>query len=313
MVWSILGAGAIGQLFATRFIDAKIPIRLLLRDAILEDYYQLHRIQGKETRHYQLPVDPADASMPIKYLLICTKAPDTLNALKQYQHRISPEADIVLLQNGMGQHEQVQAMLPKASIWAGITTAGAWRDRDHHTDLQQLHCVSEGVTEIGCLSRTSVLLPPGLENCDPKINLSSNISLSLWRKLAINCAINPLTAIHQCLNGELVKKPELLANMQQVCEEIEQLFARLELHLFDKSVFETAKQIAIATGDNRSSMLTDRLNKRPTEIDYITGHICRTAKQVGIGVPFNQQLLSDVKKLSSIQCHVTLDRHSPLR
>jgi ketopantoate reductase len=43
---------------------------------------------------------------PIETLLVCTKAPDTLNAIKPLQQRLNSNSVIVLLQNGvLGVHE----------------------------------------------------------------------------------------------------------------------------------------------------------------------------------------------------------------
>jgi 2-dehydropantoate 2-reductase len=40
-----------------------------------------------------------------------------------------------------------------------------------------------------------------------------------WQKLAINCAINPLTALHKLKNGELAG-PRFADALQQVCVEV---------------------------------------------------------------------------------------------
>lgn len=36
---------------------------------------------------------------------------------------------------------------------------------------------------------------------------SLDILSRLWRKLALNCAINPLTVLHDCRNGETARAP----------------------------------------------------------------------------------------------------------
>ena len=292
MIWHILGAGAIGQLFATRLIDAGVSVRILSRQP--SDYYQLHLLEGKDKCTYTLHPDSIDAKEPITHLLVCTKAPDTVDALLTHQHRIYANAHILLLQNGMGQHEAVQALLTKAHIWAGITTAGAWR-----SDPFTLHCVSQGTTEIGLLNRHSLGLPDGWGKVTPQPIAAANIQLSLWRKLAINCAINPLTAVHQCLNGELVENPVFLKQMRQVCTEVEQVLQVLNLSVLEGPLIEHAMQVASQTAKNQSSMLTDILHSRPTEIDFITGYLCHQADQLGISLPFNHTLLQKVKSLSS--------------
>jgi len=292
MIWHLLGAGAIGQLFATRLIDAGVSVRILSRQP--SDYYQLHLLEGKDKRTYMLHADAIDAEEPIKHLLICTKAPDTLDAIQAYQHRICSNAHILLLQNGMGQHEAVQALFPNANIWAGITTAGAWR-----SDPFTLHCVSQGTTEIGLLTTHDIGLPDNWGKVLPQPIAATNIRLSLWRKLAINCAINPLTAVHQCLNGELVNNTVFLEQMQAICDEVEKVINALDLPLFETSLIEHAILVANQTATNRSSMLTDVLNSRPTEIDFITGYLCNQADHLGISLPFNQALLQQVKSLTS--------------
>ena len=291
MIWHLLGAGAIGQLFATRLIDAGVSVRILFRQPC--DYYQLHLLEGKGKRSYLLQGDSIDTEEPITHLLVCTKAPDTLKALLTHQYRICSKAHILLLQNGMGQHEAVQALFPNANIWAGITTAGAWR-----SDPFTLHCVSQGTTEIGRLNANNQGLPDEWNKLSPQPIAATNIHLSLWRKLAINCAINPLTAVHQCLNGELVENPVFFEQMQQVCDEVELVTNALDLPLFESTLIKNATLVANLTAKNRSSMLTDVLSSRPTEIGFITGYLCNQADLLGISLPFNQALLQQVDQQS---------------
>jgi 2-dehydropantoate 2-reductase len=52
-----------------------------------------------------------------------------------------------------------------------------------------------------------------------------------------------------------------------------------------------------ATADNRSSMLQDVLAGRPTEIDYITGHLLRVAQRHGIAVPQNEAIYRSIVNL----------------
>lgn len=307
MIWHIIGAGAIGQLFATRLIDAGVTIRMLMRPSQpfhIEGYYQLQLHEGKDKRHYQLPCESIQSPAAISHLLVCTKAPDTNAALNSIQHRLSPSAIILLLQNGMGQHEKTLSAFPNAHIWAGVTTAGAWRATQH-----ELICVAPGKTDMGRLDGQPSDLPDGWSNTLPTPFAVEEIRLSMWRKLAINCAINPLTAIHRCANGRLVEDPLLRQHMTDACNEIENVTEALNLQLFNAPLIDHAIDIAENTAANRSSMLTDIINGRTTEIDFITGYLCAKARQLGIDVPINEHLLKRVKHISSDNGHATLEAH----
>ena len=48
------------------------------------------------------------------------------------------------------------------------------------------------------------------------------------------------------------------------------------------------------TAQNRSSMLQDVLAGRKTEIEFINGHMLRTARRLDVDAPLNQELLQEV-------------------
>lgn len=293
MKWHILGAGAIGNLFATRLLQAGQQVSLILRQPKSDGYYQLHCLEGKARRTYSLPTQSASATETITRLLITTKAYDTETALASVARRLSPETTILLLQNGMGQHERIQAAYPLANLWAGVTTAGAWRPK-----ADELVCVAAGETQIGPLNAKAADVPVGWAAQTPAPSYVQNIQIALWRKLAINCAINPLTALHRCHNGALVDTPELFQQMQQICAEIDTLTRALSMTLFPTGVLDQAVKVAQATASNRSSMLEDITHGRPTEIEFITGYVCQQAAELGIDLPWNNTLLTNIRALS---------------
>ena len=123
-----------------------------------------------------------------------------------------------------------------------------------------------------------------------------HIDKSLWLKLAINCAINPLSALQRCQNGELAS-PQLAPRVTALCEEIMRVSAAAGFAGVTAELPGQVMAVIRATADNRSSMLQDVLAGRPTEIEYITGHLLRVARQHGVAVPHNEAVYRSILTL----------------
>jgi 2-dehydropantoate 2-reductase len=207
---------------------------------------------------------------------------------------------LLLLQNGLGIAEQIQREFPHATVLLGSTTEGCYRQ----SDFEYVHA-GHGHTFIGASAnkgkREQVALAQLAELLSfPPLNvdISDNIDAVLWRKLAVNCVINPLTAIHGCRNGELLTRPENLAQIPEIIDEILQVSTALGCSHWLDDLREHVANIAAATANNRSSMLQDISAGRDTEIDAINGYICKLADQHNINVPANKQLLAEIKRIS---------------
>lgn len=310
--WYILGAGAIGSLWASYAYCSDSPTTLLLPDPNrLRDYQQAGGITATLDRgnNRLLPV-PALATEqlatagPIRFLLVCTKAQQTLAALRSVREHLADGAIIVLLQNGLGIAELIQAECPNSIILQASTTEGAYRQNR----FALVHA-GRGTTLLGQSAQLAADAP--LKKLSPeslaalaaslsfpplKVAVSDNIDAVLWRKLAINCAINPLTVKYHCRNGELLEKPDALADMVELVGEIEQLSAALGRQAWISPLLEQVQTVARNTALNRSSMLQDIEAGRVTEIDYITGYLCRLAAEKGLSLPRNQALLEAVRR-----------------
>ncbi|WP_271271054.1 ketopantoate reductase family protein [Aliamphritea hakodatensis] len=299
MHWHILGAGAIGLLWAAKFQRAGVNTTLLLRNpAKLAVYSGAFSImEGQQVS--QIPV-PAEAlhnpqGKPISHLLITTKSYDALAAFNSVRDRLTDNARVLLLHNGMGPQQTIAAQNPQLQVWAGSTTDGAYLN-----SAFELIRAGHGQTRIGHLKAPDdQSLSQQLTSCEPALSHSDNIHATLWQKLAINCAINPLTAIYRCRNGELASHAEYRAHMQVICHEAEQVAAALNIPLFDQPLIDQACLVAEQTADNYSSMYQDVMHGRRSEIDTITGYLCQQAEQLDIEVAENQRLLTQIINLQA--------------
>ena len=288
--WHILGAGAIGGLFATRLARAGADCQLLLRDA-QQERCTLSIEENGTVEQVSLRCGPVDDGAPIARLLVTTKAHQALAALASVQQRLDRDASVVLMINGMGLAEEIRQRLPGSRIYCGTTTEGAYRRSRRHI----VHA-GRGSTLLG--SPVGAPKPEWFrlwEIADLDCRWTDDIDAALWHKLAINCAINPLTALHRCRNGELVADPDLHRAMNALCDEIAAVSRQLGYEDTANELHAVAAQVAAATASNRSSMLQDVAAGQPTEIDYITGYLVARAGALGLSVPRNRALLEAIK------------------
>lgn len=295
MNWHILGGGAIGLLWAFKLSQAGHQVTVIVRDHSAREQLRangLHIIsaKAKKTLTQLRYVAPSQAET-ISHLLVTTKSYQSVAAIQQIQSCLEEGAHVVLLQNGMGQHEEVAQLCKQQTVYAATTTDGAFKET-----AARVVWAGVGETLIGRFSGTS---DERLFEDIPDVAVVDNILQQLWCKVAINAAINPLTALHDCRNGDLVRRAELRQKMAAVCEEVEKIAAALAQPLFRESLFARACAVAQATAQNYSSMHQDIHHKRQTEIEYMTGFLCRKADDLGLEVPVNQYLYQQVKCLES--------------
>lgn len=279
-----------GCLFGSALHTAGIPTTLLLRQASAAPTARVQVERDGKSQQFEVPVGVATAGATISHLLVTTKAYDVRQAVLDVSPRLGRDCQVLLLANGMGFAEQLAAELPDLAFYHGTTTEGAYRIGPRH-----IRHAGRGLTRIG---RPGTAEPPAWfsqwQQALPASQWDTDITRSLWFKLAINCAINPLTAVNACRNGELARRPELAATVAALCDEIVAISTAAGNAGVAAGLHTEVARVIAATADNRSSMLQDVLAGRRTENDFITGHLLTVARRHGLAAPHNAALFAQI-------------------
>lgn len=126
---------------------------------------------------------------------------------------------------------------------------------------------------------------------------SPDFEKALWKKLAVNCVANPLTALLGVRNSEVIT-PELAGLRRRVVEEVSQL-AAAEGHPLPTDLPERVDS-GLAASRNRSSMLQDVERGRPTEIEHLNGFVAERSAKLGLDAPANAALAALVRARAAL-------------
>nr|WP_152431723.1 2-dehydropantoate 2-reductase [Vibrio aquimaris] len=285
----ILGPGAIGSLWACCLSRAGHSVSLWSQHQCDSIYLQQEHLPA-----IQFTSNNKDKLASADLLLVTLKAPNVMPAIKEIALNIAQQTIVVLMHNGMGTAEAINTLLPNNPLVIATTTHGAFRPKPS----QVLH-TGKGYTELGGYNdggKRCDFLQPVFEHALPKTSWHCDIFTPIWHKLAINCIINPLTAIDQVKNGELssAKYQEVITLL---IDEINQVLKAEDIDVTHENLTTKVHQVIEATSDNYSSMHQDIFHKRPSEIDFITGYLLQRAKAHNISAPVNQTLFQKIKQI----------------
>ena len=270
--WYILGVGSIGGLFAHRLKAGGADVRLLSRDAT-ESHRQLTLATKSDSAAHLFECESVDATAEIEYLLITTKSWGAYDAITRIQHRLTKRTVVVAMTNGMQHVDDLKPLIPETQLFLASTTAGCHRSGDTWVPA------GTGRTIIG--TDTERPAPPWLGCWQLGVpNLSWRVDMTerLVEKVAINCCINPLTAIHRVKNGELLSEIHK-DQVTTVISEVSSVLDDLGYPALSVELGRRVHGVMTDTAENRSSMLNDVMAGRHTEADAIVGWLMRQTKR----------------------------------
>ncbi|KPW62157.1 2-dehydropantoate 2-reductase [Pseudomonas caricapapayae] len=289
-IWHVLGAGSLGCLWAARLARTGLPVRLILRSADRLAAYngsggRVTLVENDTAHMYSVEAQTAEHRQPIERLLVTCKAYDAEHAVAQLSARLAAHADVILLQNGLGSQDAVAAHVPLARCLFASSTEGAFLESDW-----RVRFAGHGFTWLGDVSNPQApALLQDLHDSGIPHEWTPDILTRLWRKLALNCAINPLTVLHDCRNGGLL---EHVCEVATLSAELTDLLNCCGQPAAAQGLYDEVLRVIHATAANYSSMYQDVLHGRRTEISYLLGYACAAATRHRCPAPHLQQLQS---------------------
>ncbi|MCO4850938.1 2-dehydropantoate 2-reductase [Bacillus vallismortis] len=233
----------------------------------------------------------ADTCMSSDFdLLVVTVKQHQLQSVFPLLERIG-KTNILFLQNGMGHIHDLKDWRVGHSIYVGIVEHGAVRKSDtvvEHTGLGAIKWSTFHNTEP---DRLNTLFQHN--HSDFPIRYEADWYRLLTGKLIVNACINPLTALLQVKNGELLTTPAYVAFMKLVFQEASHIL-KLEN---EEEAWERVQVVCGQTKENRSSMLVDVTEGRKTEADAIIGYLLKEASLHGLDAAHLEFLYGSIKAL----------------
>ena len=231
-------------------------------------------------------------------ILFCVKSYQISAALASIINHANAKATLIFCHNGMGAVNHLATL--SQPCYALLTTHGSKIITPFHAQHTGL-----GHNDLGLINsslNTEVELKEQIVNtlaiALPSLTLSDNIKAKQWLKLAVNCVINPITAIDNVNNGQLLNE-KYTTLIEQLLKEVIAVAASEDIRFDFNELKAKVLLVARKTAENCSSMRSDVLHRRPTEIDFINGYIVKLAKNNNISVPKNEKMLRQLRKMTN--------------
>jgi len=289
---TIVGAGALGNMLATKFSkNNKVTLVVKSEHAkiIKEKGIMFKEINGNIINpKLKIATNIEESDL----VILCVKSYDIPNIIKKLKNMKSP---ILCCQNGLQTLHLLLKEIKTKRLSYLVTGHGISKIRPGISEHK-----GTGFTYIGELTGTISerikKISDELEDNGIKCNIVNNIQEYVWLKTIINSAINPIASLAEVKNGKL-RNPELNEKVREICEESENIAKKKGIKL-PLNPWKEINSIIEKTSENKCSMLQDLENGQKTEIDSINGELIKIARELSIIPVENQQVFSEIKKIS---------------
>ena len=299
MLVTFAGCGALGSLLASRLIDSGHDVQVFQRsgaqfDALAENGITIEA-NGTRTMYPLAGVSDDPANLASSRLIIVLVKTYSTPDIAPAQSILTPNGIALTLQNGLGSADVLAGIFGAARTAAGTTTIGSYT-------------ISPGVTGLGGWGDTVIgpwdsggdvaWIAEVFDKSDIPVDLIDDPRLAIWRKLAINAMVNPVTALTGLKVGGAGENPMLLELMTHLGREAVTAAGRAGIDLDFDSIWEHNKRNLVRTAANKTSMLQDIEAGRKTEIDAISGSVLKYAESDD-DFPHTRTIFSLVKAIDN--------------
>ncbi|MEX2632321.1 MAG: 2-dehydropantoate 2-reductase [Tistlia sp.] len=240
--------------------------------------------------------DP-EAAGTVDWVLLCTKTHETAAAGPWLRRLCGPETRVAVLQNGLGQRERVAPFVGAAAVLPVLVYVNGerlepHRDREARVRLSQVAAQDLAAADTAEGRALAALF----EGTALRVALSADLTTLLWRKLLLNAAANPISALARRRQA-VFRRPDVQDLALAVLREAVAVGRAEGAALGEDEAERTLATLLGYPPETGTSMYFDALAGRGLEVEALTGALVAAGARHGVATPLNDALLTLLRAL----------------
>jgi 2-dehydropantoate 2-reductase len=288
---AILGAGAMGAFFASRFFDAAEFSTVLIARG--ERYERLKRdglvVNGKA---YAIPVvHPDEASVPADLIIVAVKDHQLAEAVSDLKNLVGAQTTILSVMNGLDSEETIGVVYGMDKVLYAVSVGiDALRQGNRVTyTTPGKHYFGEA-TNLSVSERVR-RVQVAFERADIPYETPPDMMRMMWWKFMVNVSMNPTSAVLRAPYGVFQFSSEAQALMEALMREVIALAKVVGVNLVEQDILDWYPVLKTLSPQGKTSMLQDIEAGRKTEIEMFAGKVVELGQKHSIPTPVNETML----------------------
>lgn len=288
---AILGAGAMGSFFASRFFDTPGFSTSLVARGDRGKRLASHGliVNGKA---FSVPVsDPDKVDAPADLIIVALKHHHLPHAIGDLKNLVGENTTILSIMNGLDSEPYIGAIYGMDKILYAVSVGiDALREGNRVSYSNPgRHFFGEAVNET--ISLRVLRVQKAFERAGIIWESPSDMIRVMWWKFMVNVGMNQASAVMGAPYGIFQASLEARAVMESLMREVIALAQPAGVNLAEKDLGEWDKVLNTLSADGKTSMLQDMEAGRKTEVEVFGGKVVKLSQQYQIPVPVNETLL----------------------
>ncbi len=295
----VLGAGALGSMYAAMFHDAASAEVFFIADGERRERLQRDGVVVNGDLHKIPAVEPGAA--PVDLLVVALKHHHLEEALKLAPPFVDEETLVISVMNGLRSEEVIATVVPPEQVLYCVALGmDAVRDGNAVTystpgRLYVGEAVNDQVTP-RVRRVQEALAAAGVPYETPRDMLRI-----MWWKLMINVGMNQSSAVLRQPYGVFQISADAKALMDALMHEVVDLARAAAVDLSEQDIVEWYAVLDTLSPEGKTSMLQDIEAGRKTEVEVFGGDVVERGRRYGIPTPVNETFLRLITVMEEVR------------
>ncbi len=294
---TILGAGAMGAYFSSRFFETDgFTVSLAAAGQRFERLKKGGFVLNE--KHYLLPVINTDESVSSPDLIIVALKNQHLSiALEQMKNLVGSDTTIISVMNGLDSEKIIGSIFGMEKVLYAISVG-----IDAVRKGNEVTYTNPGKHIFGQLDNTQLsdqvqCVQRAFEKAGIQYETPTDMVRMMWWKFMINVGMNPSSAVMRAPYGVFQSSPEARFLMEALMKEVIILAQAEGVNLTEEDLQSWDTVLDTLSPLGKTSMLQDMEAGFKTEVEVFSEKVVELGKTHNIPTPFNQTVLNIVKVL----------------
>lgn len=297
---AILGAGAMGAFFASKFFDVGDISTSLVARGQRYDRLKSHGlvVNGKE---YSIPVThPDEVTPPADLIIVALKNHHLPVAVNDLKNLVGEQTTIISIMNGLDSEEFIGSVYGMEKMLYAISVA-----IDAVRQGNQITYTNPGKHYFGEAINTNInqrikRVQAAFGRAKIAYETPVDMIRMIWWKFMVNVGMNQASAVMQAPYGVFQSSSHARELMEALMHEVAVLAKAAGIDLVEKDIDDWYTFLNTLSPQGKTSMLQDIEAGRKTEVEIFAGKVVALGKTHGIPTPVNETLLRIIRVLEFV-------------